>query len=156
MTLDSLVPFFSPAIGLAGFMVVIYQLRRGTKQRELDSLVKVYDINRQLITLGFSNHGLFDIMADAPDADPVLERRYLQLWLNQFSLIFSYMYESIFKRELKDSLTRDVSEFMMMENMQVHWRHHGSFYPVPFQKFVNDIIKNNEPPRTAAQDDLSG
>jgi len=54
MTLDSLIPFFSPAIGLAGFMVVIFQLRRGTKQRELDSLVKVYDINRQLITLGFS------------------------------------------------------------------------------------------------------
>jgi len=149
MPVDGFVPFLSPAISFAGFLLVILQLRRNTSQRELDSLMKVYDINRQLITLGFSHPELFDIMADKDNADPVRERRYLQLWLNQFSLVFSYMNDSIFKRELKDSLTRDVSEFLTMENMRRHWRHHGAFYPAPFQTFVNDIIKKNEAPAAA-------
>ena len=28
-----------------------------------------------------------------------------------------------------------------MENMQRHWRHHGAFYPVSFQEFVADVLK---------------
>ena len=146
MPLDQFVPFLSPAIALAGFVVVIFQLRRGTKQRELDSLVRLYDINRQLITLGFSNRELFSILADAEDADRTSERRYLQLWLNQFSLIHSYMSSSVFKRELEDSLLRDVAEFMTMENMRRHWRHHGSFYPLSFQRFIGDILKQQAQP----------
>ena len=149
--LDQVIPLLSPAIGFAGFLVVIYQLRRGSKQRELDSLVKVYDINRQLLTLGFSQPALFDILADMENADPVWERRYLQLWLNQFALIHSYIHESFFKRELKERLARDIADFMTQENMQRHWRHHGSFYPVSFQKLVNDIIEKSEPPFPAAQ-----
>ena len=141
MPLDQFLPFLSPAIAFAGFVVVIYQLRRGTKQRELDSLVRLYDINRQLITLGFSNRELFSILADADDADRTLERRYLQLWLNQFSLIYACMSYSVFQRELEDSLLRDVAEFMTMENMRRHWRHHGSFYPVSFQRFIDGILK---------------
>jgi hypothetical protein len=150
--LSEFVPFFSPAISLAGFLVVIYQLRRNSTQRELDSLVKIYDINRQLLTLGFSHPQLFQVLADAENVDPVWERRYLQLWLNQFSLLHSYMYESFFKRELKESLTREIADFFGTENMQRHWRHHGSFYPQSFQDFVNDLRKKNEPPAAAQMD----
>ena len=64
MPFASFVPLLSPTIAFAGFMLVILQLRRGTKQRELDSLVKLCDINRQLITLGFSQPELFSILAD--------------------------------------------------------------------------------------------
>ena len=60
------------------------------------------------------------------------------------------MKKAVFKRELKDSLTREVSEFFTMENMQRHWRHHGAFYPVSFQEFVNGVVKKNEPPKPAA------
>ncbi len=141
---------FSNAVSLAGLLIVIWQLRLNYRQRQVQSIVQIYDVNRQLLTLGFSHPELFKIMADDENADPVLERRYLQLWLNQFAQIHSYMYESISKRELRDSLTRDIAEFFTMENMRRHWRHHGSFYPESFQKFVNDIIKKNEPPVGAA------
>src|SRR5882672_9526585 len=153
MPLDQIVSLFSALISFAGLVFVALQLRDGNKQQELASLVEIYDINRELLTLGFSQPKLFEILADAPQTDATLERRYLQLWLNQFAIIHSYMEEAVFKRELKDSLTREVAEFFTMENMQRHWRHHGAFYPVSFQEFVSEVLKKNEPPKPAAQDD---
>jgi hypothetical protein len=149
MTFEHFVRLLSPAIAFAGFLLVILQLRRGTKQRELDSLVKIYDINRQLITLGFSHPQLFAVLQDSTSPDPVWEKHYLQLWLNQLSLVHSYMYESIFKREIKDSLIRDLSDFMVMDNMQRHWLRYKTAYSAPFQKFVDGIIEKVEPPAAA-------
>ena len=143
--LSEFVPFLAPAISFAGFLVVIYQLRRNSIQRELDSVVKIGDTNRQLLTLGFSFPAVFKILDDAEGVDPALEKIYLQMWVNSFLLVHSYMRESVFKRELKDALTRDVSEFLQSENMQRHWRKYGTAYPDSFQKFVNEIMEKVEP-----------
>lgn len=153
MPVEQYVSLFTALISFAGFLLVVFQLRDGNRQQQLTSLVEIYDINRELLSLGFSHPKLFEILADSEKADPTLERRYLQLWLNQFSLIHAYMKESVFKRELKDSLYRDVAEFFTMENMQRHWRHHGAFYPVSFQEFISDVLKKNEPPKPAALND---
>lgn len=152
VSFDHIVSLSSALISLIGLVFVALQLREGNRQQQLASLVEIYDINRQLLTLGFSHPKLFEILADAPNADPTLERRYLQLWLNQFALIHSYMKEAVFKRELKDSLTREVAEFFTMENMQRHWRRHGTFYPASFQNFVGDVL-NKHAPNPAAQAD---
>ena len=141
----------SALISFLSLLLVVWQLRRDARQRESQSLVEIYDINRQLLSLGFDHPQLFQILADAENVDPILARRYLQLWLNQFSLIYSYMYESVFKRELEDSLVRDVSDFMTMKNMQRHWREHGAYYPQSFQDFINGILKKKESPKTAAR-----
>ena len=153
MPFEQLVSLFSAAISFAGLVFVAVQLRDGNKQQQLASLVEIYDINRQLLALGFSHPKLFEILSDAPKADAALERRYLQLWLNQLALIHSYMEEAVFKRELKDSLTREVAEFFSMTNMQHHWQRYGTVYPVSFQEFVSDVLKKNEPPKPAAQPD---
>ena len=155
MALDHYVSLFSATISFAGLVLVVLQLRDGTKQRQSQSLVEIYDINRELLSLGFAHPQLFAVMVDAKNVDPMCERYYLQMWLNQFSLIHAYLKQSVFKGELKDSLIRDLSDFFTHENMQRHWRQHGEFYPESFQKLVNGIIKKNEPPLGAAQDDPS-
>ncbi len=71
MPFQSYVSLFSAGISFVGLMLVLLQLRHNARQRSLDSLLKVYDINRQLLTLGFSHPKLFSILADAEDADPV-------------------------------------------------------------------------------------
>lgn len=151
MLLEQFFPLFSALISFAGLVLVVMQLRANAKQQELNSLVEIYDINRQLLSLGFDHPQLFEILADAENLNPVLERRYLQLWLNQFDLIYSYMSKSVFKHELEDSLVRDVSDFMTMKNMQRHWREHGTYYSQSFQDFINGILKKKEPPKTAAR-----
>jgi hypothetical protein len=151
MASDHWVSVFSAAISFTGLLLVVMQLRANRRQQQMQSLVEIYDINRQLLSLGFSHPKLFAIMEDAPKADPVWERRYLQLWLNQFCLIYMYLKRSVLDRELKEPLERDLADFMKMENIRRHWRQHGTFYPTSFQKLVNGMIQKSEPPpQTAA------
>ncbi len=149
MSLDHIVSIFSAAVSFIGLLFVALQIRASTRQRESDSLVKITDINRELLSLGFSHPQLFTIMEDGKTADPVWERRFLQLWLNQFSLVHSYLTQSVLRAELKENLERDLSDFMAMENMRRHWQRYGMLYPASFQKYVNAILKKVEPPVAA-------
>jgi hypothetical protein len=150
MSLDHYVSIFSAVISFTGLLLVVLQLRANRRQQEMESLVEIYDINRQLLSLGFSHPKLFPIMEDAKNADPVWERRYLQLWLNQFCLIYMYLKRSVLNVELREPLERDLADFLVMQNIRNHWRQHGAFYPASFQELVNGLIQKNEPPVTAA------
>ena len=150
MTLDQCIALFSAGVSFTGLVFVGLQLRSGTKQRTSDSLVKILDTNRELITLGFSHPELFAILAGGTEADPIWIQRYLQLWLNQFSLVHSYIQNAILPREAKENLERDISEFMATPNMRKHWRAFGHLYPVSFQTYIKDVLKKDEPPKEAA------
>ena len=150
MSSDHWVAVFSALISFAGLLLVVIQMRESTKQQRSQSLVEIYGMNRELISLGFSHPKLFAVLADAKTADPVLERRYLQLWLNHFSLVNSYLNMSVLKGELKESLVRDLTDFLTMKNARHHWQTYGKFYPESFQKLVGDILTNDEPPAKAA------
>lgn len=151
MSFDHYVSLLSAVISFLGLLLVVLQLRDGNKHQEMASLVEIYDINRQLISLGFSHPQLFAILRDATNADPVWERRYLQLWLNQLSLIYSYLRRSVFEDELKEWLERDIADLMTMENMRRHWQRHGAFYPASFQEMINNSLKKGELPTTAPE-----
>jgi len=149
VSIDQIVSLSSAAISFIGLLLVVLQLRDGNKQQELTSLVEIYDINRELISLGFAHPQLFAILSDTKGNDPTWQRRYLQLWLNQLSLIHSYLKRSVFDAELKASLEREVADFMSMENMRSHWQRYGSMYPDSFQKLVNNQVQRGEPPPAA-------
>jgi hypothetical protein len=151
MTFDHLVSLVSACTSLAGLIFVAVQLRDSNRQRESEAIVKLYDVNRQLIALAFSHRSFLKILEDQPVADPLLEKRYLQLWLNQLSLIHTFLKHAVVENELKDELHRNLVDFLSMENMRKHWKHYGSFYPDSFQKRVNQILsKQSEPPAKAA------
>jgi hypothetical protein len=150
MTFDHLVSLFSATISFAGLIFVALQLRDSTRQRRSDSLVKILDINRELISLGFSHPQLFGILADEANANPLWTQRYLQLWLNQFSLVHSYLEHSMLGGEVRGNLLRDISEFMLNANVRKHWEKFGHLYPASFQAYINDILKKDEPPAKAA------
>lgn len=149
MTFDHIVSLVSAFISFAALIFLARQVRDGTKQRQAQSLVEIYDINRQLLTLAFDHPKLFAVLDDK-ETDAVWERRYLQMWLNQFSLIHTYLSQSVIKGELKESLILDLSDFMSKKNMQRHWKTEGAFYPKSFQKLVNGLIAKHEPPAKAA------
>ena len=77
----------SVLVSFASLFLVLLQVQQTTNQRKLESLVKIYDLNHQLLALGFDKPELFEILQDAPEADPVWERHYLQLWLNQIAVV---------------------------------------------------------------------
>jgi hypothetical protein len=144
MLSDHWVSLFAVGISFAGLMLVLVQLRRGTIQREAQSLVQILDINRQLMTLGFSHPDLFKVLDDKTGADPLREERYLQLWLNQMWLIHTFLWRSALKTEFKACLLRDFGYFAENRNFQRHWRLRREFYPASFVKLLDAIMKEKE------------
>jgi hypothetical protein len=157
MTLDQKIALFSSAVSFVAMVFIGFQLlfiglqlRAVRKQQKSDSLVKILDTTRELITLGFSHRELFKILADEKQADPLFTQQYLQLWLNHFSLIHYYLEESMLGNEARANLERDMSEFVAMTNMRAHWQRLGKIYPHSFQTYMNGILKKDEPPSQAA------
>ncbi len=140
MSLDHWVSLVSAGISFVGLLLVVWQLRDGSHRREAESLVEIFDINRELLSLGFSHPELLEVL-DGKSADPVRERRYLQLWLNQLSLIHAYLRRSVFDEELETWLERDVADFMMLPNVRRHWEAHGAYYPESFREMVDRILE---------------
>src|SRR5687768_7146209 len=101
--------------------LVLMQLYDTITQRKIDANIRISDINRELVTLGFSHPALFNVLRGEP-TDPIVECRYLQLWFNQFLLIYTYQARGLFRTEHRESLGRDISDFLKLQNVQLHWR----------------------------------
>ena len=129
----------SVTLSFLSLMLVVFQLQELTEQRKLESLMRLYDINRQLLTLGFSQPELFNILHDQPGADPMLERHYLQLWLNQVVLIFYIQKRGFFAPDLRARWEADARDLLRQENLKRHWRLCRQFYPASFQTYVDSL-----------------
>ena len=150
MSLDHFVSLFSAAISFVGLLFVAVQMRAANRQRKLESQIRLYDINRELISMGFDKPELFDVLVDKHEVNPVTERRYLQLWLNQLALVNSFKLQGAFQPDVQESFETDFRDIMTMSNMHRHWRKYGKYYPASFQQMVNDTLKKSEPPKAAA------
>jgi len=70
MTIDQWLSASLDVISFLGFVVVIIQLRDSNRQAKLESQIRLYDINRELIAMGFSKPELFEVLKDEKKADP--------------------------------------------------------------------------------------
>lgn len=140
MTIDQWLSATLDVISLLGFVVVIIQLRDSNRQTKLKSQIRLQDVNRELISLGFSKPELFKVLKDAKNVDADVEMFYLQLWLNQFCIFDALSRGAGFEKDVRDSLEVDFRDMMGMENMRRHWNKFGKFYPASFQETVNQIL----------------
>jgi len=140
MTIDQWLSASLDVISFLGFVVVIIQLRDTNRQTRLESQIRLNDINRELISLGLSKPELLEILSDARTADPLVGRRYLQLWLNQLSLVFSFRQNGAFEADYQECCERDVRDMMQLPNMRRHWEEYKKYYPASFREWVNSIL----------------
>ena len=146
ITWASLVPLASASISFVGLLLVFVQLRRGSKQREAQSLVQILDINRQLLTLGFSHPDLFKVLHDEPGVDAQREEHYMQLWFNQLSLAHFFLKQAALDPEFKECLLADFGYILEGANFRRHWKERRIYYPASFQKVIDDLVKEKELP----------
>ena len=130
-------------LSFVSISLVLIQLYDNIAQRRIDASIRISDINRQLVSLGFSHPALFAVLHGEP-SDPTVERRYLQLWFNQFLMVYTYQDRGLFKTEHRESLGRDIADFLKLQNVQLHWRAFRQFYPASFQDFVNSLLPEHD------------
>ena len=140
MSVDHMVPVFSALIAFLGLVFVAFQMRDATKQRRVESVQRLIDANRELLSLGFSHPKLFEILNDTGNADPQWEQRYLQLWLNHLLMVHTMLNYRGFDADFREGLERDIADSFAQGNMRRHWSRVGPFYSASFQKRVNTII----------------
>jgi hypothetical protein len=132
-------------LSFVSISLVLIQLYDNIRQRRIDADIRISDINRQLITLGFAYPALFQVL-HGETTDPIAERRYLQLWFNQFDLIYTYKVRGLFSHEVRESLEHDIRDFLKPQNAQRHWREFRQYYPASFQHFVNSLLPDQDEP----------
>lgn len=133
VTLDNLLTF-------VGLLFVAWQMRDGNQQRKIESEIRMYDINRELIAMGFDKPELFEILKDTNKGDSELERWYLQLWLNQLSMFHSLKAAGALQKDYEKSCERDLRDMFEKANMRRHWKKFGKFYPTSFQTAIDAIL----------------
>ncbi len=145
MTIDQWLAASLDVISFLGFVVVIIQLRDTNRQTKLESQIHIHEITRDLISLGFSNPQLFEVLKNSTHVDRTVEARYLQLWLNQLSLIHSFRQTGAFEKDVQDSFETDFRDIVRMPNMRRHWSAVEKYYPASFQRSVNEILHEAGP-----------
>jgi hypothetical protein len=138
------VAILSAFMSFASVLLVVLELRHNRQQRRLDSILCVYEINRELISLGFDHPELFKVLQDAPDVEPSVERRYLQLWLNQIAAIHFLMSHGLLPKVVSVNLWADVAGFFKMDNMRRHWASVRGVYPTSLQVVLDDAVRAAE------------
>ncbi len=155
MSLDNYIAIFAATVSFVGLLLVVVQLRDSTDQRRLESILQIYGVNREIITLGFANPELFQIL-HGQEADPLVERHYLQLWFNHFALIHNFKDRKFFPVDLRESLERDIRYFMEEDNAQRHWQQNRTYYPAAFQSYIDHLTppKADAPKERPPQDNV--
>jgi hypothetical protein len=149
MTFENHCSLASNLLQVGALVFLALEMRAKRIQEKVKSLEDVQDKTDHLITLAFSKYELFQILDDEPGANPVLERYYLQLWLNSYLEIHRKLSRGMVESEQSDALIRDMSATFAQKNMQRHWALNRSYYPGSFQKRIDGIIaesKKAEPP----------
>ena len=143
------IPTIIAALALAVSLIVMFfnarQLSLLMRQLRLDSLIKISDGNREIISLGFEKPELWKILYDSteiPDAKNAEERkRYLQLWFNHMHVIWKAHELGLLDRHEWTACSIDIEDFLSIRSLRVHWQEVRSFYPEPFQKFMDNTIR---------------
>lgn len=152
LTLDQYVTLFSALLSFAGWLLVVWQLRDGNAQRRVESLLQISSVNREIVSLGFAYPELFQIL-DGKKANPTFEKHFLQLFLNQFTVIHAFQQRKTLPPDLLEGLVRDIRDFMAQPNMHRHWQQTRQFYPTSFQEFIDELAtekaggSSERPPR---------
>lgn len=107
------------------------------------SINKIYDINRELIKIGFEEPVLFSVLREEAVDDIEAERKtkYIQLWINHLSVIWESYDNGFIREEQWISIKRDIIYTMALDSMQEHWRNVKAVYPDGFTQLIEQSIK---------------
>lgn len=139
MGISEIIALTSTAVSLVSLFIVFWELRAGRQQKRATALIQVYDINRQLMSLGFDKPSLFKAIGSSSGEDEI-HRRYLQLWLNQIALIIELKEQNLFSPAQWKSLETDIGYFVEKPKFRKSWPEFRRFYPDHFQSLIDTKI----------------
>lgn len=139
---------FALLVSLISTSVLFFLMRTTSRQTSLDAYCRINDINRTLITIGFEDRELLDLLDGHQINDHQKAQRYLQLWLNQIAIIHASRKLCLIDNNLWNSMFCDASEFFELPIMRDHWSQVRQYYDPELQSLLDrmsECKKHNTP-----------
>lgn len=113
----------------------------------LGSETEIIKTNRELICLAFSFPELMDVFDGISIPNKQIQSRYLQMWINQFYLLYKSNDARTISDDFFNSSTIDIYEFFKTEPVKELWIEISDFYDIGFVDYINSLFtKNHNPP----------
>ncbi len=138
---ELVVAYTGQTITFCTVLFLYVQVRLFSRQLKLESLIRLKENNREILALGFDHPELFNVL-NGKDVEPEMEKRYLQLWLNQMDIVWHAQHTGLLFRQDAEALRKDTADFFMLPSMQKHWILVRGYYPSGFQVYIDGIIRN--------------
>ena len=140
--IETVISYSALAVSFISVLLVSIQVKYLRRQLEFDSRLKLTEINRQILTLGFSDPDLFKILNGVP-VDQEKEKRYCQLWVNQMDISWHAQKVGMYDKDFFSGLERDIADTFQLDTMLRHWKIARMYYSEGFRQYIDRIIEKN-------------
>src|SRR6185503_5293421 len=112
-------------VSLFVMFITARQVSLLSRQLRLDSLIKISDANREIVSLGFEKPSLWKVLYDTNELhDPKSaeeRKRYLQLWFNHIHVIWKSYHLDLLDRYEWEACRADIAGALKIRSLQTHW-----------------------------------
>lgn len=138
---------FGLVVAIIGIWLTLVQLVLLRRQLRLDSLIKIMDSNRALVSIGFDHPVVWTAMDAAPSTmlaeEARAQARYVQLWLNHIHVIWGAWQARLVSRSEWEAYRLDMVDGFRLKALREHWKKLSKFYPAEFRKLVASVTKED-------------
>ena len=136
-------------VATVGILITLAQLVLLRRQLRLDTLIKIIDSNRAIVSVGIDHPDLWPTIEgnhqDSPSARAEVRRHYLQLWINHMQLLWGAWRLGVVSREEWNAYRFDMADLLQLPASREHWDRVARFYPRNFRRFIAQLRQHEVP-----------
>ena len=128
-------------LSLISVLYVYVQVKAQRRQQQMDFHVRLVEINRELLNMGFAYPELLAVLRGEEIDDKDKQTRFIQMWINQSLVMWLGKEHGIIGEDVWYSLRRDIATFVNRPPMKAHWLQFAPYYIPGFANFMNGLVQ---------------
>ena len=136
---------FGLLAAIVGIWLSLSQLVLLRRQLRLDSLIKIMDSNRELVSIGFEHPVVWSALDSSSGTvlaeEARAQKRYVQLWLNHLQVMWGAWRARLVSKSDWEAYRLDMVDGFRVKVLQEHWKQVSKFYPAAFGNMIAEIVK---------------
>lgn len=128
-------------ISLTSAVFVFLRLKFSRQQMKVDAWARIIQNNRDILSMGFADEDVWNVMEGKRIKSKTKEARIAQLFLNQAAVIFHAWDQGLLHKEHWSAAKLDIHQTMQIASLQERWRQAEFAYDAKFKKFMNEILE---------------
>lgn len=129
------------AASVISVLYVYVQVKTHKRQQQMDFHIRLIEINRELLNMGFEHPELLTLLRGEEIGDKDKQTRFIQMWVNQSLIMWMGKEHGIIGDDAWYSLRKDIATFVNRPPMKAHWQEVAPYYIPAFANFMNGLVQ---------------